>query len=97
HNPYDFRADRGNNNFDVRHSFNLTGLYELPFGKSGAMRHLIGGWQVGGVVNARAGLPIEVLITRPDVAYRDTRTGAIVGNPILAGGVPVTTAIINTP
>lgn len=49
------------------------------------------------MVNARASLPIEVLVTRPDIAYRDTRTGAIVSNPILAGGVPVTTAIINTP
>jgi hypothetical protein len=32
---------------------------------------------------------------RPDVVYRDNRTGAIVNNPILVNGSPVTTAIIN--
>ncbi len=69
-----FEADRGRNNFDVRHSFNLSALYELPigngravdFGKTG--NFLLGGWQVGGIVNARSGVPVEVLVVRPDVA-----------------------------
>jgi hypothetical protein len=93
-NPYDFNADRGNNNFDVRHSFNLSALYELPSGKGG---RVLGGWEVGAVVNARTGLPIEVLAPRNDVVYRDSRTGAVVNNPIQVEGAPVTTAIINTP
>src|SRR5260370_40321283 len=29
------RADRGNANFDVRHRYVMTYLYELPFGKRG--------------------------------------------------------------
>ena len=33
HSPYNFALDRGNNAFDVRHSMNVTALYELPFGK----------------------------------------------------------------
>jgi len=104
-NNYNFEADHGNNTFDVRHSFNFSSLFELPVGKgrkfmtnaSSMADALLGGWQLGGIVNARSGLPIEVLITRPDVVFRDTRDGSIVANPILVSGVPVTTAIINTP
>jgi hypothetical protein len=104
-NNFNFQADRGNNTFDVRHSFNFSTLYEVPFGKGRKFLHdagpaadaILGGWQLGGIVNARSGLPIEVLITRPDVVYRDNRDGSIVASPILVGGVPVTTAIINVP
>ncbi|HEY9248281.1 MAG TPA: hypothetical protein VIO38_04085, partial [Rariglobus sp.] len=32
-NPFDFNADRGSNNFDIRQSFNLTALYDMPVGK----------------------------------------------------------------
>ena len=32
-NPFNFAADRGSNNFDIRHTLNLTALYELPFGE----------------------------------------------------------------
>ncbi len=104
-NPYNFAADRGNNNFDVRHSFNVSALYELPFGKGrpwlnnagGLTQAVLGGWQLGGILNARTGIPIEVLLTRNDVVYRDNRTGAIVNNPIVVDGSPVTTATINTP
>ena len=34
---------------------------------------LLGGWEVGGIVNARSGLPVNVLITRPDIVYLDAR------------------------
>jgi len=105
-NNFSFAADRGNNTFDVRHTFNLNALYEVPYGKgrrygnnvSGFTQAVLGGWQVGGIVNARTGLPVEVLITRPDVVYRDIRNGNIVGNPIVApDGTVFTTAIINVP
>lgn len=104
-NNYDFDADWGNNNFDVRQSFNFSTLYELPFGKgrrfdfgdSKKADLLLGGWQLGGTVNARTGVPIEVNITRPDVVYQDNRNGAIYSSPVVVGGVVQTTAIINTP
>lgn len=108
-NNYDFGADYGNNNSDVRHSFNLSSLYELPFGRGrryasnlgGVSEAIFGGWQLGGIVNARAGLPVEVLITRPDVVCRNTSTGAISGlsaingvsNACAAGSV----GVINVP
>jgi hypothetical protein len=83
----DFEYDRGYNNFDVRHTMNASLLYELPF--HGA---LTGGWSVGGIVNARSGLPVEVLIARNDIVYRDDATGIYYLNQ-LAGR----TAVINTP
>jgi hypothetical protein len=68
-----FEADRGRNNFDIRHTFNVSALYELPigrgktydFGRTGNL--LLGGWELGGIVNARSGVPIEVLVVRPDI------------------------------
>jgi len=89
----DFDYDEGYNNFDVRHTFNVSGVYTLPWGKSlsGAARALLGGWDVGTILNARSGLPIPVQITRPDILYVDA-AGNYFGNP--AAG---RTAIINTP
>lgn len=104
-NPFNFEADRGNNAFDVRHSANVTALYELPFGKGRKYMSsantltdlLLGGWQLGGVYNARTGLPIDVTLARNDLAYRVNATGQYVNSPIVTGGVPQTTAIINNP
>jgi hypothetical protein len=87
----EFGYDIGYNSFDVRHTFNLSALYEIPYKGSGVSGVLLGGWQVGGIVNARSGLPVPVQIVRPDVVYRD---GA--GN-IFASPAVDRIAIINTP
>ena len=97
-NPFNFRQDRGNNAFDVRHSANLSVLYALPYNpKNKAANFALGGWEVGGIMNARTGLPIDVTISRPDLAYFDPRNNTYVGAPILVGGVPVTKPVINNP
>jgi len=75
-----FDYDLGYNAFDVRHTFNISALYSLPHG-----------WNVGGIVNARSGLPVDVRITRPDVVYVDG-TGAVFANPS-ADRI----AVVNTP
>jgi hypothetical protein len=93
----DFDYDNGYNRFDVRHTFNLSAIYGLPIGKGrridlgGVGNAILGDWLVGAIVNARSGLPIDVLVTRPDVVYRDA-AGNIFSSP--AAG---RTAIINTP
>jgi len=59
----DPRLEYGNADFDVRHRFVFSYIYELPFGKdkefgknaSGAMNQVIGGWQVAGIVTASTG------------------------------------------
>jgi hypothetical protein len=87
----DFDYDIGYNNFDVRHTFNLSVLYQIPYGGKGGARALLGGWEVGGIVNGRSGLPVPVQIVRPDVVYRDAG-GSIFANPAVDR-----VAIINTP
>jgi len=65
----DFRDQRfpqleyGNADFDIRHRFVLSYMYELPFGKgksfagnaSGLLNQVIGGWQVAGITSASTG------------------------------------------
>ena len=71
-----FEADRGRNNFDIRHTFNVSALYDLPFGKgkkydlNGVANTFFGGWEIGGIMNARSGVPVEVLVVRPDVVVQ---------------------------
>jgi hypothetical protein len=106
-NPYDLRTEYGRGTFDIRHSLNATLLYELPFGHartyslSGPLDLIAGGWQIGGVTNFRSGVPIDVLITRPDIAYVGNTGTSIAGqtfaNPIVTNGVVQTTAVANVP
>lgn len=92
-----FEADRGANNFDVRHTFNLSALYDLPIGRgryfdAGKIGNfLVGGWEIGGILNARSGLPIEVLVVRPDtVAVCQASAGCQIGATTVAQGFTAT-------
>ncbi|MEK6304409.1 MAG: carboxypeptidase regulatory-like domain-containing protein [Acidobacteriota bacterium] len=89
----DFDYDIGYNNFDVRHTFNVSAVYALPWGKglSGIGKTLLGGWEAGTIMNVRSGLPIPVQITRPDILYVDA-AGLFYGGPGVGR-----TVVINTP
>ena len=95
--PFNFDYDRGYNIWDVRHTFNLSGLYDLPFGHnkrynlSGIANAVLGNWQLGTVVTARSGLPIDMRIVRPDIVFVDAT-----GNIFSSAGSG-RTAVINTP
>jgi hypothetical protein len=53
---------RANCDFDFRHSFNGSYIYELPFhAGNGVLNKIIGGWQVSGTVFTRDGLPFSVM------------------------------------
>ncbi len=71
-NTFDYETEYGTNLSDSPHTFNGSLIYMPPF--DGAM---LGGWRVGGIVNARSGLPINVTINRPDTV---TVAGATVTN-----------------
>src|SRR5215475_2402151 len=93
----DFDYDEGYNNFDVRHTFNFSAVYDLPFGKgkrydlSGVANTILGDWEIGAIANARSGLPLEIGIVRPDVVIQCQATnGCIV--PTGAGGATTTFA-----
>jgi hypothetical protein len=85
-NLADFSYDEGYNQFDVRHSFNVSALYATP-----GDNWLTGGWSFGGIANARSGLPIEVRIARPDIAFVDA-AGNVFGSAAVGR-----TAVVNTP
>ncbi|HMT08339.1 MAG TPA: TonB-dependent receptor [Pyrinomonadaceae bacterium] len=92
-NPYSFAEEFGPNTFDIRHNMNITALYEFSIGKGRAVNlngfadAVLGGWQIGGVFNARSGTPINVLITRPDlVAVCQTVAGCTLGTGTVAQG-----------
>src|SRR6185503_7764483 len=92
---YDY--DIGYNNFDVRHTFNLSALYDLPFGKGKKYdfgdvgNAILGNWEIGTIINARSGLPLEIGIVRPDVVIQcRNAAGCVV--PTGAGGATTTLA-----
>jgi hypothetical protein len=104
-NNFSFASEYGPNISDVCQSFNLSALYELPFaagkahraGANSLAKALFGGWQIGTLFNARTGLPVDVQIVRPDIAYRNYATGAISAAPVVSGGVVMTTPVVNVP
>ncbi len=106
-NNFDFSTEYGRGTNDIRHYLNGSALYDLPighgkhFGLNGVMDEVFGGYQIGGILNVRSGLPIDVLITRPDLAYVGNAGTAISGQvfsaPVLTAGVVQTTAVVNVP
>jgi hypothetical protein len=111
--PFNFNGERGNNTFDIRHTANINALYELPIGKGrtwdlGSVGNfIVGDWQVGGILNARTGTPLNITISRPDVVMQCTNAaaGCNAGEVrALPGTINATTplpagftAVINTP
>ena len=98
--PFCFECERGDGPADIRHYFYLHGIYELPWGRghkflnSGALASVLGGWELGGVLNMRTGLPVNVFLVRPDVVNVDAS-----GRITSASGTPAagSQAVINTP
>ena len=62
-NTFDYETEYGINPQDIPHTFNGSLVYLIP--GEGLLK---GGWRVGGIVNARSGVPINVVISRPDNA-----------------------------
>ncbi|MBI3721716.1 MAG: TonB-dependent receptor, partial [Fimbriimonas ginsengisoli] len=63
-----YRNERARSDYDQRHVVNITGIYELPFGKGkmiggGANRLvdlIIGGWSINGLYTYQSGEPFTV-------------------------------------
>jgi hypothetical protein len=68
-NTYDPDAEWGPAFHDVRHNLILSATYELPVGRgrdfgadwSAPVNAILGDWRVGGIFQARTGLPITVI------------------------------------
>lgn len=62
-NSYDPDADKSLSALDVRHIFTLNYLYDLPSpAAQGLLRHLAGGWSLGGIITVASGNPFTALV-----------------------------------
>jgi hypothetical protein len=63
-NAYDIYADYGNANWDIRHRFVTSLVYELP--KLGSqnvfVRSILGGWQINDITTLQSGQPFNITI-----------------------------------
>ena len=61
-NTYCLQCEYGSTQNDRRHVFSANYVYEIPFMRTqeGALGHLLGGWEVSGIIAANSGLPLTV-------------------------------------
>jgi hypothetical protein len=77
---YNLRNDRGLSDFDARHRFVLSGIYDLPFRGN----RLVEGWEFSTIVQLQTGNPVNI------VTNNGTLTGvANTVRPDVLGPVPV--------
>ena len=62
-NTFDYESEYGTNPQDIPHTVNGSLVYLIP-----GNGFWTGGWRVGGILNARSGVPLNVTITRADNA-----------------------------
>jgi hypothetical protein len=62
-NSYDVTGSRGLSDFDARHRFVVTLLYELPF----RGHWLVEGWQLAAIVQSQSGNPVNLVTTNSTV------------------------------
>jgi len=62
-NSYDLPGERGPSDFDARHRFVFTSIYELPFKQN----RFVSGWQLGVILQAQSGNPFNVVTSNSTV------------------------------
>lgn len=85
--------DRSVSSFDIKHNFNATALYDLPFGRGRRfladskwpIRETVGGWLVSGVFRLMGGYP--AVATLSDANFLGGPTHTI--RPNMVSGVPL--------
>ncbi len=82
-NIFDPRNDRGRSTYDRPHRFSMNAVYELPFyrSQSGALGHIVGGWQVGAFLTFQSGTPFTPL-NGSDPTAAEGGIDGLVGNAI---------------
>ncbi len=85
-NSFNLRAERGLSEFDVRHRFVASFVYELPFGKrrsflqDGIAGQIFGNFEISGIVAAQTGRPFT-----PRISSDRSSTGQLQDRPNVVG------------
>jgi hypothetical protein len=92
---YNMEAYRASSNFDQRHSFTLSYVYDLPFFRApGLMHTFLGGWQWSGITLIQTGTPFTVTNGGGSGVPGDNAGAA---NTIASGGVQSQPDIVANP
>ena len=92
-NIYDHRLEKSVSYQNIPHTFVLSYLFELPFGKgrhflnnNTALNYLVGGWQVGGIQRYQSGQPVSFGCATGIPGYQNcirfSRGAAPLANPL---------------
>ena len=97
-------CDKASSDDDVRQVFNLSGVYDLPWGAGkrylsspGAARTVFGGWRVSAIGTAQTGLPVNITIDRSNASVPGGFTISGAERPNYVYGVPLTPPDGSTP
>jgi outer membrane receptor protein involved in Fe transport len=102
-------CDKGSSDDDVRLMFNLSAVYQLPFGAGkpylsnpGVRRTIFGGWEASAIGTAQTGLPVNVTIDRSNASVPglfsisgEERPNYVYGVPLTPAGGSIPTGWIN--
>lgn len=70
-NTYDINADYGRAADDRNHVLTVDGVYELPWmqDQRGVVGHVIGGWELSGILAMNSGLPVTMSMSAGSLVY----------------------------
>jgi hypothetical protein len=73
--------NRGLSDFDIRHNFSFSMVWELPFAKdaTGAAAWVAKGWQLGSIIREQSGLPFSVVLNNDRGGSQADTTGTQLG------------------
>jgi hypothetical protein len=97
-------CDKASSDDDVRQMFNLSGVYQLPFGAGrphlsspGALRAIFGDWELSAIGTAQTGLPVNITIDRSNSSVPGSYSISGEERPNLVPGVSLTPPGGSTP
>ena len=81
---YNLRGSRGLSDFDARHRFVVSGLYELPFHGN----QLTEGWQLSTIVQSQTGNPVNIVVNNVGFTGTNNTVRPDVTGPVEILGTP---------
>jgi Carboxypeptidase regulatory-like domain len=86
-NSYNFASNRASSNFDQRHVFNFSYVWDIPlFRHPGLANKLLGGWEWSGITTVGSGSPFNPVFNTDNAGVANAVAGSgsrpdIVGDP----------------